>query len=80
MDVGATIKIGLLGDRLWAQVTRIEPGVTYAELRNESIHEGISWGDEVMIGEDGYTVIGPKDTVMAAHRSVARFREAQGEA
>lgn len=67
---GDVIKVGLPGESLWAEVVAVKPDGIHAELRNESVHEGISWGDEVVLGPDDYTIVRPKAIVRAAQDAV----------
>lgn len=77
MDVGNTIKVHLPGESLWAQVTgRTEDGRTRAQLRNESVHDGIHWGDDVVLASDNYEIEEPAAMVERAEQSCADFRAA----
>lgn len=70
MRKGDVIKVGLPGESLWAEVVAVKPDGIHAELRNESIHEGISWGDEVVLGPDDYTIVSPESIVRMAQNTV----------
>jgi len=64
------IKVHLPGESLWAEVVgTTDNGRTKAVLRNASVH-GIPWGTEVLIGADGYEIVGPPEVLEQAQRSV----------
>ncbi len=76
MNVGDMIKVHLPGERLWAEVVAMDDdGSVHVELRNESIHQGISWGDRAVLGSDRYEIVEPKSMVTAAEESCAIIRE-----
>ena len=67
--VGEKIKVSLPGESLWTEVTSVEDGKITAKLLNESIHEEFVWGDEVVVGDDGYTVAEPADKVASVQKA-----------
>ena len=74
MSAEKLIKVGLPGESLWAEVVgKTDNGRTKAKLRNASLH-GATWGTEVVLGADGYTVVYPRALVDKAQRTVDSIR------
>lgn len=73
---GDMIKVALPGETMWALVTGIgKHGQIHARLRNESVFPSFSYDDEVVLGLDGFTVVGPQAKLSEAQRHVRQARE-----